>query len=569
MSYGANKPLMVLKDGTILAESAHEQFEALRGMLIRFADLLKSPGGLHTYRMTSLSIWNAIAAGMDISEIIDFLITNVKFSVPKQAIELIKGWAQRYGQLLLVDADGQLLLHSKVPGLLDELGNRNEIKELWRERLNDDQVSVDPELRGRLKQTLIRYGYPVTDHAVYHQGETVHIHLDERILRPYQRQAIDAFYAEGQRDHGSGVVVLPCGAGKTLVGIAAIARLQCASLILVPNVTAVRQWQSEISRFTKAGLHMMGEYSGEAKEVKPITIATYQILTHRRSDQDDFKHLQLFHERDWGLIIYDEVHLLPAPVFRATANIAATRRLGLTATLVREDGREEDVFSLIGPKRFDIPWKSLEQEKWIAAAVCREVRVEMKNEAMRQYLDAENKQRGRLAGENPSKLQAVIALLQNHADQQVIIIGQYLTQLRMIAERIQAPLITGSMPHHERDRLYAQFRSGQFPVLVVSKVANFAVDLPDAAVAIQVSGSFGSRQEEAQRLGRILRPKDNGRTACFYTLVSSGTKECDYAAKRQLFLVEQGYHYEVSVWEEKGKEIDDEKGEVAHASVDL
>lgn len=569
MSYEANKPLMVQKDGTILVESAHEQFEALRGMLVQFADLLKSPGGLHTYRITALSIWNAIAAGLDIADMISFLKNNAKFPVPTQAIKLMEGWAQRYGQLMLLEEDGQLLLHSKDPSLLDELGNQPEIKRLWGERLNDQRVIIQPELRGLLKQALIRNGYPVADQAGYHQGETVNFHLDETILRHYQRQAIDSFYVEGQPDHGSGVIVMPCGAGKTLVGIAAIARLQCATLILAPNVTAVRQWQSEIARFTKAGLHQIGEYSGAAKEVKPITIATYQILTHRRSEDEPFKHMQLFHERNWGLIIYDEVHLLPAPVFRVTADIAATRKLGLTATLIREDGLAQDVFSLIGPKRFDIPWKKLESETWIATAICHEVRVEMKQEAMRQYLDADSKQRGRMAGENPNKLEVVVSLLRQHADKQVLVIGQYLSQLRAIAARIQAPMISGSMPHHERDRLYAAFREGKFQVLVVSKVANFAVDLPDAAVAIQVSGSFGSRQEEAQRLGRILRPKQHGQPAYFYTLVSSETKECEYAAKRQMFLIEQGYQYEVSAWEGNGKEIGDEKVGFAHASVDL
>jgi len=415
------------------------------------------------------------------------------------------------------------------------------------------QVRIRPEARGWIKRELIARGYPVVDEAGYRPGEALDVELRTHTeegrpiaLRDYQAQAIDAFSPErpSANEDGSGVVVLPCGAGKTWVGMGAIARLRCETLILTPNATSVSQWIRELLAFTTLKEKDVGAYTGERKEVRPVTVATYQILTHRKSKDDDHPHWKLFEGRNWGLIIYDEVHLLPAPVFRLTADLQATRRLGLTATLVREDGREGDVFALIGPKRYEAAWKTLEREGWIAKPTCREVRVPLPDETAARYLEAPRRARHRIAGENPGKLEAVERLLSRHPDKQTLIIGQYLDQLRSVAERFGFPVITGSMPQRERESLYDRFNRGELGVLAVSKVANFAVDLPDASVAIQLSGSFGSRQEEAQRLGRILRPKKDGADVFYYALVSEGTDEEEFARKRQQFLLEQGYQYE-------------------------
>jgi DNA excision repair protein ERCC-3 len=412
------------------------------------------------------------------------------------------------------------------------------------------RFEIRPLYRGRLKQELLRAGFPVLDLAGYHQGESLPIRLRTFTaggrpfsLREYQRRAADAFYQEGNAAGGSGVVVLPCGAGKTVVGIAVMARLNCATLILTSSATSVKQWKREILDKTELTEEQVGEYNGLRKEVLPVTIATYQILTHRRSKEEEFTHMALFNERDWGLIIYDEVHLLPAPVFRVTADIQATRRLGLTATLVREDGREEDVFSLIGPKRFDMPWRRLEAQGWIAGVNCSELRVPLAEDWLNRYWSSPPRERFRVAGENPAKLKVLSRLLEKHSGEPTLIIGQYLSQLRRISDLTGAPMISGETPFDERERLYERFKQGMERLLVVSRVANFAVDLPDAGVAIQVSGSFGSRQEEAQRLGRVLRPKNGRNEAFFYTLVSIGTKEEEFSEKRQLFLVEQGYRY--------------------------
>ncbi len=401
-----------------------------------------------------------------------------------------------------------------------------------------------------MKQELVKLGFPVEDLAGYSRGESLPIQLRSDAagtgafaLRDYQRSAVDSFYREGSMQGGSGVLVLPCGAGKTVIGIAAMGKLSCATLILTTNSTSVKQWKREILDKTDLTEDMVGEYTGLQKEVRPVTIATYQILTYRKSKNESFVHMDLFNKRDWGLIVYDEVHLLPAPVFRVTADIQATRRLGLTATLIREDGREEDVFSLVGPKRYEMPWKTLESQGWIASVECVELRVPLPPAEMEAYRSAAERERMRIASNNRAKLDVVDGLLRKHEGEQVIVIGQYLEQLHKLAERTGAPMISGEMPHDKREALYHSFRSGEIPVLIVSKVANFAVDLPDAAVAIQVSGSFGSRQEEAQRLGRILRPKSGENKAYFYTIVSEDTKEQEFAMNRQLFLIEQGYNY--------------------------
>ncbi|WP_213525809.1 DNA repair helicase XPB [Paenibacillus sp. J31TS4] len=552
MSVRQEPPLFVLNDFTILLETQHPEFETVRLTLSRFADLVKSPVQLHTYRMTPLSLWNAMSCGMKPGEMIDFLTEYGKFGVPASVRAELLQLTDRYGLLHLEEEGGRLLLVSKSPALLNELRGYSSLTAWLGERLDPRTALVPSHARGLLKQELLKLGYPVEDQAGFHVGESLPIRLQPDRegrarfeLRDYQREAVDAFYRSEDGQGGSGVLLLPCGAGKTVVGIAAMSRLQCATLILTSNVASVRQWKREILDKTDLGEDQVGEYDGATKEVRPVTIATYQILTHRKSKDDPFGHMQLFNERDWGLIVYDEVHLLPAPIFRVTADIQATRRLGLTATLIREDGCEKEVFSLIGPKRYEVPWKQLERQGWIATVRCRELLVRLNDKDGRQYREAAARQQLRIAAENPGKADAVLLLLERHAGQPTLIIGQYLKQLEELARRTGAPLITGATPHEQREEWYQKFREGTITLLVVSKVANFAIDLPDAAVAIQVSGSFGSRQEEAQRLGRILRPKRAGGEAYFYSLVSEGTREQDFSFHRQLFLVEQGYEYQV------------------------
>ncbi|MCD1257925.1 DEAD/DEAH box helicase [Paenibacillus athensensis] len=547
-----NGPLIVQNDFSILLEADREGVEETRLGLARFAELVKSPQGLHTYRMTPLSLWNAAAAGLTLEEIARFLQERAQFGVPAAVQSGLRKYMKRYGLLRLEKVSGELQLVSDDTVVLKELAATPSVRDYLADWRGERAVAVAVGARGPLKRELVRLGYPVADRAGYAQGEFVDIQLrkeDGFALRDYQRQAVDAFVNGDGADGGSGVLVLPCGAGKTVVGIAAMSRFQSATLILTTNVTSVKQWKREIVDKTFLTDEQVGEYAGVRKETRPVTIATYQMLTHRSGKQELFRHMALFHEREWGLIIYDEVHLLPAPVFRATAELQTARRLGLTATLVREDGREDDVFSLVGPKRFELGWKELEARGWLAAVACREIRVPLADGCAADYREAGARRQIRLAGENAAKLAAVDALLQQHRGEPTLVIGQYIEQLTRIAERTGAPLISGEMPHERREQLYADFKAGRLRVLIVSKVANFAVDLPDASVAIQVSGSFGSRQEEAQRLGRVLRPKRGGNSAVFYSLISKGTKEQEFALKRQLFLVEQGYRYAVEDWE--------------------
>ncbi|SFD61830.1 DNA excision repair protein ERCC-3 [Paenibacillus catalpae] len=544
-------PLIVQSDMTVLLDYEHPLSEEARRRLILYAELVKRPGNWHTYKMSSLSLWNAASAGINAEAIIDSLKKYARYGLPGVLETNIRKLMDRYGKLRLEIHEGNLLLHGEE-SLLNELAGHQVILECLRERRNNETWEISPEYRGQLKQELIRLGFPVIDLAGYHTGEALSVALRAVTrqgktfeLRDYQRQAVDLFYKEGTIQGGSGVVVLPCGAGKTIVGIAALARLNSATLILTSNATSVQQWKEELLDKTTLQPSEVGEYTGASKEVRPVTIATYQILTHRRSKKDSFSHMKLFSERDWGLIIYDEVHLLPAPVFRMTAEIQATRRLGLTATLVREDGCEEDVFSLIGPKQFELQWKTVEAEGHIASVKCTEIRVPLDQGISELYHSAEKRSRHRLAAENPGKVPVVRQLLERHQGTPTLIIGQYLDQLHALADSLEVPVITGELPQQERQSLYEQFKAGDVPVLAVSKVANFAVDLPDAAVAIQISGSYGSRQEEAQRIGRILRPKEGLNEAWFYTIVTDDTKETEFAARRQMFLLEQGYQYEL------------------------
>ncbi|WP_160033632.1 DNA repair helicase XPB [Paenibacillus sp. An7] len=547
---------IVQRDFTILLETAHPQSEKARELILPFTELTKSPPAFHTYKITPLTLWSAAALGYSADEILSRLESVSRWNVPASLTQEIRQLIEKYGKLTLqTDARSEdFRLVSEDTDLLGEILAHPSLTAYELSRLSDTELKVLGKYRGLLKQELTRLGYPVMDLAGYKHGSPLSfqwrntdstLHNKPFELRDYQREAATAF--EGKDGFGgSGILVLPCGAGKTIIGMAVMERLQTEVLILTSNTTSVRQWIREIEQKTTIPSASIGEYSGHSKEVKPVTVATYQIMTHRKSKESEFTHMKLFGERSWGLIIYDEVHLLPAPVFRATADIQATRRLGLTATLVREDGREEDVFSLIGPKRYELPWKELEQEGWIAEVNCNEVRVPMSDELKEAYMYAESRQKFRLAAENPAKVNVVKRLLALHPKVPALIIGQYVGQLKAMAKELGVPLITGATSEQERTRLYTAFREKEITVLVVSKVANFAVDLPDAALAIEISGSFGSRQEEAQRLGRILRPKEGDNRAYFYTLVSENTKEQDFALKRQLFLIEQGYEYHVT-----------------------
>ncbi|SDK73101.1 DNA excision repair protein ERCC-3 [Paenibacillus sp. OK060] len=546
---------IVQRDFTVLLEVGHPGFDQARAQLGMYAELVKTPAAFHTYRITALSLWNAAALGWSADQVIESLESVSRWNVPAALIQDIQRIIHQYGKLQLKPQanHGRMRLVSEDERLLDELSSMKTISAFRMERVDPHELILGVEQRGLLKRELTRLGYPVLDYAGYREGTSLPFEWQANTqsdssegfrLRPYQRDAVDAF--EGSEGMGgSGLLVLPCGAGKTVIGMAVLERLQCECLILTSNTTSVRQWIQELQDKTTITNEQIGEYSGQKKQVKPVTVATYQILTHRKSKDADFTHIKLLSERQWGLIIYDEVHLLPAPVFRATADIQATRRLGLTATLVREDGCEQDVFSLIGPKLYDMPWKELEQQGWIANVQCQEIRIPFTPELRSNYLEAEVKHQFRLAAENPAKLAVIRRILDHHEGMPALVIGQYLDQLESIAREIEAPLISGTMSQQERVKWFAAFRRGEIKTIVVSKVANFAVDLPDAAVALEISGSFGSRQEEAQRLGRILRPKSGENKAYFYALVSEDSKEQEFALRRQMFLVEQGYEYKI------------------------
>jgi DNA excision repair protein ERCC-3 len=534
-------PLIVQSDKTLLLEVDHNQAEPCRRAIAPFAELERSPEHVHTYRLTPLGLWNARAAGHDAEQVVDTLLTYSRYPVPHALLVDVAETMARYGRLRLEsDPVHGLVLHTTDRAVLEEVLRSKRVRPLVGMRVDDDSVAVHPSQRGTLKQALVKLGWPAEDLAGYVDGEAHPIELveDGWSLRQYQQEAAEGFW-----HGGSGVVVLPCGAGKTLVGTAAMAQAKATTLILVTNTVAARQWRDELLRRTSLTEDEIGEYSGAKKEIRPVTVATYQVMTTRRKGV--YTHLELLDARDWGLIIYDEVHLLPAPIFRMTADLQARRRLGLTATLIREDGREDDVFTLIGPKRYDAPWREIENQGWIAPADCVEVRVTLDDAARLAYAVAEPEDRYRLCSTSDTKTRVVERLVEKHAGEPTLVIGQYIDQLDDLAERLHAPVVKGQTTVRERQRLYEAFRSGGLPVLVVSKVANFSIDLPEASVAIQVSGTFGSRQEEAQRLGRILRPKADGRTARFYTVVARDTADQEFAQHRQRFLAEQGYAYRI------------------------
>jgi DNA excision repair protein ERCC-3 len=554
MAKPADQPLIVQSDHSLLLEVGHERAEACREAILPFADLLKSPEHVHTYRVCPLSLWNASASGLEAVDVLERLEDYSRYPLPPNLVQEIRTQMERYGlvELLPGEKRGEILL---------SVADETSAVEVF---LNPSVVPflVDPDEkdprcrrvrsgdRGEIKIALTGIGYPARDLVGFEVGAPLEIALPDVTsegeafgLRGYQQAAVDAFHQNGSPEGGQGIVVLPCGAGKTVVGLGAMKVTGERTLILVTNTVAAKQWIREILDKTSLAPEDVGEYDGTTKEIRPVTVATYQILIYRGKKDGDFPHMDLFRKERWGLIIYDEVHVLPAPIFRATSEIQSRRRLGLTATLVREDGRETDVFSLIGPKRYELPWRDLESKGWIAEARCYEVRVPFPEELRPGYASADKRRKYRVAAENPRKEEVVQEILENHPEDHVLIIGGYLSQLRSLAKTVEAPLITGQVPSAERERLYDAFRAGEIRILVVSKVANFAVDLPEANVAIQVSGTFGSRQEEAQRLGRILRPKKADTR--FYSLVTSHTSEQEFALKRQLFLTEQGYHYTV------------------------
>jgi DNA excision repair protein ERCC-3 len=573
MSLAADNPLIVQGDRTLVLHTVrtvvdehgrprrdeqgrplteeHPRFAAARDALAAFAELEKSPDYLHTYRITPVSVWNAAALGLSSAEILACLDEFACVPIPRNVEAEIRGWIERYGLLRIERVGARFELCSAARESLAEVLAHESVRRML-ELDGDGRAWLAEHDRGSIKQALIKLGFPVDDRGGYLDGDPFPVELRTVARsgaafapRPYQMEAAESFHRGGTVLGGNGVVVLPCGAGKTVVGLTAMSLVGEKTLILTTNTDAVRQFREEQHDKTAIAPEDVGEYTGDEKSVRPVTVSTYQMLTWRRSKTDAFEHFALFSRENWGLVIYDEVHLLPAPIFRVTAALQARRRLGLTATLVREDGKEDEVFCLIGPKRYDVPWKVLEDRGFIAQARCTEVRVPLDTACKPAYASATARNKFRVASENPAKVRVVQQLILRHETGRVLIIGQYLDQLAELARHVQAPLITGKTPNAERERLYERFRRGEERILIVSKVGNFAIDLPDANVAIQISGTFGSRQEEAQRLGRILRPKSDGSAASFYAVVTLGSRDQEFAQKRQLFLTEQGYSYEI------------------------
>ncbi|MBE7529818.1 MAG: DEAD/DEAH box helicase [Chloroflexi bacterium] len=558
--YNPQNPLIVQGDNTVLLEVDNGRYPEGRDLLARFAELEKSPEYIHTYRISPLSLWNAAAAGLTAEAILTGLDDLAKYPLPDNVRHDIRDYIGRYGLVKLIRQDNDLLLVSSDALIITELARHKQLRPYIATQLDHCTLRMDPARRGHIKQALVIIGYPAEDLAGYVAGETLTFHLRPITqqnkpfkLRDYQYEAAATFHAQGSASGGSGVIVLPCGAGKTMVGMAVINQLQTNTLILTPSTVAARQWIDELLDKTSLSPEQIGEYTGSRKSIKPVTISTYQTMTFRKRGthgrnlplHEEFPHFSLFGERDWGLIVYDEVHLLPAPVFRVTAELQARRRLGLTATLVREDGQEEDVFSLIGPKKYDVPWRELEKQGWIATAHVTEVRIPLPPETRVSYAVAEEREKARIAAENPEKLTVLDRLLARHFGDNVLIIGMYLGQLEEVQSRYGFPMITGKSSVKQRQELLGAFRDGRVKTLIISKVGNFAIDLPEANVMIQLSGTFGSRQEEAQRLGRILRPKQENSLAYFYTLVSKDSKDQEFSANRQRFLTEQGYRYHI------------------------
>ncbi len=551
----SDTPLIVQGDGTILLDVSTKHFEEIRNFMLAFAELIKSPEYIHTYRITLVSLWNAASLNYKAQDIISFLKKYSSYEIPKNIVKQIESSVEKYGKIKIIKQDNteQYLLISDDKNIIDEVYHFKPIQKYIKKYVDKNTIEIDPVYRGHIKLALINIGYPVQDLAGYKVGEEYKFNMRSNTLRDnnafslrdYQKNSVEAFYANGRPEGGAGVILLPCGTGKTVVGIATMHKIQAKTLIIVTGVTACRQWRDEILDKTDIPKEDIGEYNGLNKEIKPITIATYKILTYRKNKEAPFSHFDVFFKENWGLIIYDEVHLLPAPIIKLTSEIQSMRRLGLTATLVREDGLEKDVFCLIGPKKFDMPWKELEEKKYIAEAYCYDIRIPLNNEQRNDYIIARDSVKFRIASENVVKYKIVKEIIEKLKDKNILIIGQYLSQLNEMKKITGYPIITGKTPQSERDNIYKKFKTGEIKTLIVSKVANLAVDLPDANVLIQISGTFGSRQEEAQRLGRVLRPKKGENKSYFFTIITSDSKEEDFSHKRQLFLTEQGYNYEL------------------------
>lgn len=546
-------PLIVQGDGTILLDVSARDFEEIRNFMLVFAELLKSPEYIHTYRITLVSLWNAASLNYTSQSIIDFMKKYTSYEIPKNIIKQIKTSIEKYGKVKIIKEYEKYYLISDDRDIIDEILHYKAVVKYIKKEIDDNKIEIDPIYRGHIKLALINIGYPVQDLAGYKDGEEYRFNLREKlissgenfVLRDYQKNSADAFYANGRPEGGAGVISLPCGTGKTIVGLDIMHRIQNKTLIIVTGVTACRQWREEILDKTDIPPEDIGEYNGLNKEIKPITIATYKILTYRKNKESPFVHFEIFFRKNWGLVIYDEVHLLPAPIIKLTSEIQSMRRLGLTATLIREDGLEKDVFCLIGPKKFDMPWRELEEKKFIAEAYCYDIRIPLDESHREDYIISSDKIKFRIASENILKYDIVKKIIEKLKGKNILIIGQYLSQLDEMQKRTGYTIITGKTPQSERDIIYKKFKSGEIKTLIVSKVANLAVDLPDANVLIQISGTFGSRQEEAQRLGRVLRPKKGENKSYFFSIITNDTKEEDFSHKRQLFLTEQGYHYEL------------------------
>ena len=541
-----DKPLMVQSDKTMLLDVHSPSFEECRNDIIAFADLVKSPEHIHTYTLSPLTLWNAVSSGLDSNEIISRLKKWSRYEIDERVIFFIEDTASRYGEFILTEEDqDKLRLSVKRERFFLTLLSEPTLKKYLKK--GDGNYFLISKLdRGTVKAKMVKMGFPVDDKIPLKKGSKLEFELKDSVeIRDYQKESVDAFLSSG----GYGTIVLPCGAGKTIVGIETAVTLKTNTPILCPNVSSVHQWIRELLDKTTLTPDQIGEYSGETKTIKPVTVCTYQVLTYRTKSDDKeetepvYPHFSIFSENNWGLVIYDEVHMLPAPVFRITAELQSIYRLGLTATLIREDGREDEVFSLVGPKRFDTPWAELTQKGFIAKAYCHEVRIPLPHTLELEYALAPKKEKYRIASQNPLKIKVAEAILKKHEGESILIIGQYLEQLQVFRDHFGYPIITGTTSNKKRDELYDKFRSGEEKVMIVSKVANFAVDLPDASVAIEISGSFGSRQEEAQRLGRILRPK--ARDSHFYTIVTEYSQEEEFASNRQKFLSEQGYSYSI------------------------
>ncbi|MEN8906630.1 MAG: DNA repair helicase XPB [Clostridiales bacterium] len=552
-----NNPMIVQTDKTILIETQNQLYEEVRDEVSKFAELEKSPEYIHTYKITPLSLWNAASSGMSCEDVKKILYKYSKYDIAQNVLVDIEDIILRYGKIKLLSKNGNLIIKCEDKYILKEISSNKSLSKYILRNMSPNGLEIKKEYRGEIKNKLLKLGFPIEDLAGYISGANYNIDLKERTstgeelnLRNYQKDACEIFYANGSEKGGSGVIVLPCGSGKTITAMACMSKVKTETLIITTNITALRQWKNELIDKTNILPDDIGEYSGEIKEIKPITITTYQILTHRKSRDESFIHFKIFNDKKWGFIIYDEVHMLPAPIFRVTSEIQAIRRLGLTATLVREDGMEDDVFSLIGPKKYDVPWKVMENNGWIAEAKCLEIRVQMPESIKMKYAISSSRNKFRIASENIKKKEVIYNLLKKHNEDNVLIIGQYVNQLEDFAREKKFSLITGKTKSIQRNKLFNDFKNGDIKVLVVSKVANFAVDLPDANVAIQISGTFGSRQEEAQRLGRILRPKSGDNKAYFYSIVTTQSREQDFASKRQMFLTEQGYKYYIENYEQ-------------------